>query len=98
MNKQILWTNRGHQASRYTGSKKHLYIIKLFVFNQKIKDKGLELIIDIPSDLPKALISDKIRLRQILNQHTQIQVIIVIEICEQYLIGLGTIGIKDGLP
>ncbi len=36
------------------------------IFSLKIKDKGLNLIIDIPADLPEALILDKTRLRQIL--------------------------------
>ncbi len=37
------------------------------IFGQVIRDKGLELIIDIPSDLPKALLLDETRLRQILT-------------------------------
>ncbi|MFH2058645.1 MAG: ATP-binding protein [Pseudomonadota bacterium] len=36
------------------------------LFRQKIKDKGLELMIDIPPDLPKVLLLDETRLRQIL--------------------------------
>ncbi len=36
------------------------------VFEQKIRDKGLELIIQLPEDLPKAIFLDEVRLRQIL--------------------------------
>lgn len=36
------------------------------VFGQNIEDKGLNLIIDIPPDLPKSLILDDTRIRQIL--------------------------------
>jgi len=36
------------------------------VFGQKIKEKGLDLIIDIPPELPKTLLLDETRLRQIL--------------------------------
>lgn len=36
------------------------------VFGQKIKDKGLDLIIDIPPDLPTAIVVDDTRIRQIL--------------------------------
>ncbi|MDM8549449.1 ATP-binding protein [Desulfobacterales bacterium HSG2] len=36
------------------------------LFSQKIKEKGLDLIIDIPSEMPEALLLDEARLRQIL--------------------------------
>lgn len=47
-------------------SPKDLFQEMRTIFSQKIKDKGLELLIEIPDQLPSSLILDEIRLRQIL--------------------------------
>ncbi|MCP4345110.1 MAG: AAA family ATPase [Desulfobacterales bacterium] len=57
----------GKLNPEYTAvSPRDIFDEMLIVFGQKIKEKGLELIIDIPPELPKALLFDEIRLRQIL--------------------------------
>ncbi|MCP4132399.1 MAG: response regulator [bacterium] len=47
-------------------SPQHLFGEIETIFDQKIKAKGLQLIIDIPPELPEALLLDETRLRQIL--------------------------------
>ncbi len=57
----------GKLKPEYTAvSPKDIFDEMLIVFGQKIKEKGLELITDIPPELPEALLLDEIRLRQIL--------------------------------
>ncbi len=57
----------GKLSLEYTAvSPQNLFNEMQAVFAQKIMDKGLELIIDIPPELPKSLLLDETRLRQIL--------------------------------
>ncbi|OGV37654.1 MAG: hypothetical protein A2020_14880 [Lentisphaerae bacterium GWF2_45_14] len=47
-------------------SVKRLFMEMRTLFSQKVESKGLELIMDVPEDFPKALLLDESRLRQIL--------------------------------